>query len=271
MDTQNSTWTFLQTFTPQFQALGSEIDRTLRATSAPKSKFAFKRKTGATSAPAAPKPGLASEPLEPSAVPNPPSTSSSNSGPSNLILSSRSRQYLTRSDLSEHPQQTDLSLSDLESCVVNLLPPTAEDAAEGHIKISALHARNLTNCVLLLPEVEGSALLHDMFNCVVVLGCHQFRMHSSKNIDVLLSISSTPIIEDCTSIRFGHYPPSFHPSPLHSEPQPLSIQDFSHIRPTPSPNYSSMNEERQGSLHRAVEALRDSSAWVDPRSVLQEA
>lgn len=127
----------------------------------------------------------------------------------------------------------------------------------------------------------------------------QFRMHSSKNIDVLLSISSTPIIEDCTSIRFGHYPPSFHPSPPQSEvssppssihtlgsgyrplqyitnltykqPQPLSIQDFSHIRPTPSPNYSLMNEERQGSLHRTVEALRDPSAWVEPRPVLQEA
>ncbi|KAF9476038.1 hypothetical protein BDN70DRAFT_863858 [Pholiota conissans] len=309
MDTKNPTWTFLQTFTPQFQALGSELEgkleaakstptpvllqelsvllakatkiladatgsiptydqkqyeiqlkgfeksiETLRASSAPKSKFAFKRKAGATP--------IASKPVPESPATPAPESSSSTPNPSNLVLSSHLNKYLTRSDLPDHPPQTDLSICDLEGCIVNLLVPLDQPTVDDHIKISALHARNLKNCVLLLPDVEGSALLHDMVNCVIVLGCHQFRMHSSKNIDVLLSISSTPIIEDCSSIRFGYYPTSFHLSPPES-PAPLSVQDFSHIRPTPSPNFSLFTEADQDTLHATLEMLRDPSGSVE--------
>lgn len=34
-------------------------------------------------------------------------------------------------------------------------------------------------------------------------------MHSSTKIDVLLAISSNPIIEDCKAIRFAEYPDLF--------------------------------------------------------------
>lgn len=97
---------------------------------------------------------------------------------SNLMLSSQSHKYITRADLAAHAQQTDLSIFDLEHCIVDLLAPDASDGpdANPHIVISALHARNLTDCVLLLPAVEGSALLHDMARCVIVLGCHQVRL-----------------------------------------------------------------------------------------------
>lgn len=142
------------------------------------------------------------------------------------MLSAQSHKYITRAELPEHAQQTDLSLSDLDNCIVDLLPPG--DGAEAHLTISALHARNLSNCVLLLPAVAGSALLHDLARCTIVLGCHQvgsmfiictgclltprvlqFRMHSSKQIDIFLDIASNPIIEDCNSIRFSQYPDRF--------------------------------------------------------------
>ena len=136
-----------------------------------KPKFAFKRKAPAPAASIIP---AAQAPIAPTATlvstpDGPPSTSS------NLVLSSQSHKYITRADLAAHAQQTDLSIFDLDHCIVDLLPPDASDAAdtEPHIAISALHARNLTNCVLLLPAVEGSALLHDMTRCVVALGCHQ--------------------------------------------------------------------------------------------------
>jgi hypothetical protein len=121
---------------------------------------------------------------------------------------------------------SDLTISDLNNCIVNLLP----DASGGHssrdssLKISALHIRNLTDTVLLLPIIQGSVLLHDLRRCVVVAGCHQvrflsykrstelktrqFRMHNSTSVDVYLSISSTPIIEHCSQIRFASYPAS---------------------------------------------------------------
>ena len=37
----------------------------------------------------------------------------------------------------------------------------------------------------------------------------QFRMHSSTRVDVFLSVSSNPIIETCSQIRFSQYPNNF--------------------------------------------------------------
>jgi Tubulin binding cofactor C len=39
--------------------------------------------------------------------------------------------------------------------------------------------------------------------------CRQFRMHECKNVDVYLSCSSRPIIEDCSGIRFSQLPDTY--------------------------------------------------------------
>lgn len=132
----------------------------LRTSSAPKSKFAFKRK---------PQTSSSANPVVSAKAVDPPAASASPS--SNLVLSSHSHKYLTRDSLPEHPQQTDLSLSDLDHCIVDLIPASAN--GQDQLIISALHARNLSHCVILLPLIEGSALLHDISHCMIVLGCHQ--------------------------------------------------------------------------------------------------
>ena len=38
--------------------------------------------------------------------------------------------------------------------------------------MTSLHARSLKRCVLIV-DVEGSAILHGLDDCVVVLSCHQ--------------------------------------------------------------------------------------------------
>ncbi|KAJ3549442.1 hypothetical protein NMY22_g886 [Coprinellus aureogranulatus] len=127
----------------------------------------------------------------------------------------------------------------LNRCVVNLLPPK-----DSQLRFSALHIRNLSDSVLLLPFNDGSALIHDIKNCVLVLGCHQFRMHTSTHVDVYLRIKSNPIIETCSNIRFGMYPAPLAPQLLQESPQPpFTVQDFSHIRATPSPNFSLIGEK----------------------------
>ena len=87
-------------------------------------------------------------------------------------------------------------------------------------------------------------------------------MHTSTKIDVYLSIASNPIIEHCSSIRFAIYPTSLwnksaeekvphdgylfqvFPNYLWQGPSVnLNVQDFSHIRPTPSPNWSVLPED----------------------------
>lgn len=64
--------------------------------------------------------------------------------------------------------RSELSLIDLDGCVLNLIE------AKQH-EISALHLRNVKNTILLLPSLEGSIILHDLSNCVIVVRCHQVR------------------------------------------------------------------------------------------------
>ena len=145
----------------QLKALEISIE-SFRA-SIPKTKFVFKRRpqmqpqnqtsvplTTASQSPGNAKPTIAA-------------TSHS------LLISSQSNNYITRSSVGF--EQTDLVICELDHCIVDLLRPSR--GASNELKVSALHVRNLTRCVLLLPPVAGSALLQDLTDCTLVLGCHQ--------------------------------------------------------------------------------------------------
>jgi tubulin-specific chaperone C len=67
-------------------------------------------------------------------------------------------------------------------------------------------------------------------------------MHTSRDVDVYLSIQSNPIIEHCAGIRFGSYPRSVLPDVTQNV---LSVQDFSHIKPAPSPNWRFLSDEEK--------------------------
>lgn len=161
------------------RALEGELEA-LRAATAPKSKFAFKRKAktpGSVSfAPPTPAP-----PLEPSPTP----TLTAAVSTTHITLASYTRRYLTIASLplpgdpSQPSTARDLAISDLDGCVVDLLP--REPALGGKVmEFGALHIRNIRNSVLLLPRISGSALLHDMERCVVVVGSHQVRLLKQK-------------------------------------------------------------------------------------------
>ena len=159
----------------------------------PKSKFAFKRRSAVGAAAT----NLESPPSEPSSTQTPPPPLQTQNAPpssaasTHLSLSSHSHRYLTREDLPSHPAQSDLSISDLDHCIVNLLPSASSSGSgiDTPLIISALHARNLSDCVVLLPGVDGSALIHDLERCVVVLGCHQVRFKLFKPLCFFVSLS----------------------------------------------------------------------------------
>ncbi|KAF6748045.1 tubulin binding cofactor C-domain-containing protein [Ephemerocybe angulata] len=245
-------------YTTQIKNLEKDIDA-FRTAAKPKTRFAFKRKAPTVAAATAPPPIESASPL-PLA---PPITSSHDTGPGpaeattgtaplpppdsamlpkGLELSEHSHRYLSWPDLPSAVSPgsaPDLAISKLSRCIVNLLPTT-----EYPSRFSALHIRNLSDCVLLLPFNEGSALIHDIKNCVLVLGCHQFRMHTSTNVDVYLRIASNPIIETCHGIRFATYPSRLAPQLLQEPPQPpFTVQDFSHIRATRSPNFELVGQK----------------------------
>ncbi|THH31831.1 hypothetical protein EUX98_g2345 [Antrodiella citrinella] len=210
----------------------------LRVSAAPKPKFAFKRKaaTPATNQTVsdAKKPGPATADL-----PSTASTIASNA----RALSNHTGQYLTSSSLpvSSSTAGSELTISDIDHCIVDLV----SNQGEGSNAITAVHVKNVKRSVLLLPSMSGSAILHDVENTVLAIGCHQFRMHTSSHVDVYLSIPSNPIIEHCTHIRFTRYPTHLATSDSTAEASSthLSVQDFSHIRATPSPNWKPLPEE----------------------------
>ncbi|KAJ7028721.1 tubulin binding cofactor C-domain-containing protein, partial [Mycena alexandri] len=201
----------------------------------PKSKFAFKRKAPAP--PTTPVPAPTAVP-EASSTTQPKSVSIS----TNLALFSHLLRYLTKDSLPPTFEASDLTISDLNKCILNLLPSNDSLPESSYLKISALHIRNLTDTILILPPIRGSVLIHDLKRCVLVVGCHQFRMHTSTNVNVYLSIPSTPVIEHCSKIRFAPYPVTLQMSG-HPYPSALSIQDFSHIKSTPSPHWSMLSTE----------------------------
>ncbi|CCM02004.1 uncharacterized protein FIBRA_04078 [Fibroporia radiculosa] len=218
-----------------------EIEETLqklRAASSGKPKFAFKRKANKPTIPLSSETKPTTEPVFQ------PHESDPSSG--GLSLSNHSYQYLTLGSIPTSSASSDLTISELDHCIVNLLLPDATHASiSPPPKITALHVRNVRNSVLILPRIDGSALLHDLSRCVFVLGCHQYRMHASSDTDVYISVSSNPIIEHCTGIRFSGYPQLFLRSGAFAPPKDnmsssdhLAVQDFSHIRATPSPNWS---------------------------------
>ncbi|KAJ3999723.1 tubulin binding cofactor C-domain-containing protein [Lentinula boryana] len=208
----------------QLKEIEQSLER-LRKASSPASKFAFKRK--------------AREATQPPSNVSTASATGSVAPKSSLTLSSYTMKLVTPRDLPDPetiaPElRSELSIIDLDSCILNLLNVK-------QYEISALHVRDVKNSILLLPVLEGSIILHDLTNCVVVVSCHQFRMHSSQNIDVYLSIQSNPIIEHCSGIRFGPYPSAFTLENDQHVPG-LAVQDFSHIKSTPSPHWCMLAE-----------------------------
>jgi tubulin-specific chaperone C len=145
----------------------------LRASLAPKSRFSFKRNPARLSASITPPASLPpAEPAEASKL----LAHTSSTSAADLALSSYAHRYLTSEFLAECLLPASLAISDLDGCIVNLLPSSSKvdrRTATNSPSLSAIHIRNVTNTMLLLPVVKGSVLLHDISSCVIVVGCHQ--------------------------------------------------------------------------------------------------
>ncbi|KAA1474373.1 hypothetical protein DENSPDRAFT_840945 [Dentipellis sp. KUC8613] len=233
----------------------------LRSSTTAKPKFSFKRKAPSS---IPPKDVLSTSikpaPTAPAPADSHPHTSTSPStfltlkDQSNSHISLQALPLASKASALSNP---DLTISNVNHCVVDLCMPV--EGISLAPPFSTLHIRDVHDSILILPIISGSVMLHNLQRCVLAVGCHQFRMHYSMAIDVYLKIPSNPIIEHCSRIRFAHYPPSlleFSRAPTTGFPQDkqdFAVQDFSHIRPTQSPNWSLIEDQS---------LLQD---WSEPR------
>lgn len=89
---------------------------------------------------------------------------------------------------------------------------------------ASLTAKGVKSSLLVCGQVNGPAHVTGLERSVMVVSCRQFRMHNCSNVDVYLSCSSNPIIEDCSNIRFGRIPKAYVSNFLIC---PLSLLTFS--------------------------------------------
>ncbi|KAI1292709.1 hypothetical protein EDD11_008709 [Mortierella claussenii] len=172
----------------------------LRTKLVPKAKFSFKsRKAAASSTATSPASSPASTPRLGSPQPKPTSAVDQDLF---MKFENRTGEHLFIGSLPVPTSEEgvaiakDVSLTNLTDCTVNLVH---------NIPLGAVHIRNLKNCTLVIPPVSGSILLHDCEGCTLIGACHQSRMHSSSNMNIYLHVTSEPIIEDCTNMRFAPF------------------------------------------------------------------
>ncbi|KAF9091751.1 hypothetical protein BGX27_001965 [Mortierella sp. AM989] len=147
----------------------------------------------------------------------------------------------------------DVALTNLTDCTVNLVHD---------IPLGAIHIKNLKRCTLVIPPVSGSILLHDCEGCTLIGACHQSRMHTSNNMDIYLHVTSEPIIEDCTDMRFAPYGQILPAEQLDKlfEAAQLNpsknyydkVKDFNWLRQQQSPNWRLLEASETKELAQQV-------------------
>ncbi|KAL4879620.1 tubulin binding cofactor C-domain-containing protein [Aspergillus karnatakaensis] len=133
------------------------------------------------------------------------------------------------------------SITSLQRCVVDMSVPTANGNP-----FASLMIKNVSDSLLLCGHIDGPAHVTGVRNSIIVVNCRQFRMHDCTNVDVYLSSSSNPIIEDCIDIRFGRIPRAYQAldhDRLDAEDRWNVVEDFKWIKPEPSPNWSLLGQD----------------------------
>ncbi|WWC98577.1 hypothetical protein V866_005469 [Kwoniella sp. B9012] len=237
----------------------------LRTRDKPKSKFTFNKskssstKSASTPTPT-PTPGISSSPQ-----PQAEASSSTSISSSNTHTISNLSHRLIRPPKDVIGTYT-LSLSNLSDCIIDLRPRIYNDM-DGETKyqarLTAVHGKSLERCVVITPVVGGSVLLDEVKGSLLILGCQQFRIHSSSDTTILLHVDSLPVIEHCTKLKFGSYPHELHDENTNLNLNYRKVQDFDWPLPTPSPNWTLLADQEQsyhGALVRSIEDVKSDEA-----------
>lgn len=68
--------------------------------------------------------------------------------------------------------------------------------------ISSINIRKGSDSVIYL-NCDGPIFAHDLENCVLILDCHQLRLHNTQNCTILPIVSNNRVvIEKCHSLKF---------------------------------------------------------------------
>lgn len=117
--------------------------------------------------------------------------------------------------------------------------------------MKALYIKNTYQSRVYTGMVTGGAHIETTNKSTYQIKAHQVRIHKANEVTFQLNVMNSPIIENCTKLKFGPY--MFQYPTQVAEEDALGIEptdnlwdqvrDFQWIKKTPSPNWSKMNEE----------------------------
>ena len=183
----------------------------VRAASAPRKKFAFKKPNPQT-------------PTTASSTKDPQTTSNSKEAEAASIFQ---KQGESRSPNPVAQPPPGFKLTSLKDTHYVLKASTLDDASiasleairgsivdltmSGTISTSfaTMMVKDVQTSLLVCGTIAGSTHITGMKNCTVVITARQIRVHECQDVIIYLQCSSRPIIEDCKETRFAPLPALF--------------------------------------------------------------
>lgn len=117
-----------------------------------------------------------------------------------------------------------------------------------------LHATNMSNVTILCGPVRTSIFIENCVNCEFVVACQQLRIHTTKESNFYIHVTSKAIVEDCRSVGFAPYNLSypkinedFSNSGLNRNMNNWNkVDDFNWLsKEKPSPNWHLLSESQR--------------------------
>ena len=117
-----------------------------------------------------------------------------------LNVSSRTGEYILVPAAAAQ-KATTASFLRLRRCAVDI-----SEATSGRTPCANLTVKDVDQSLLICGSFQGSAHVTAMRDSVLLVAARQLRLHDCRNCAVYLHVSSAPIIENCSTMRFAELP-----------------------------------------------------------------
>ena len=125
--------------------------------------------------------------------------------------------------------------------------------------LAALYLKDLADSAVATGRVEGAVHLTTLTGCTLFVATRQFRMHGARDVDVYLQCGSRPIVEGCVGVRFAPLPGTLREAwGIEREGGNLwdQVDDFGWLKAERSPNWSVLPEGER--VQGLVDVVRSS-------------
>ncbi|CAD6977554.1 unnamed protein product [Tilletia controversa] len=127
-------------------------------------------------------------------------------------------------------------------------------------ELLTIQIRSLSDCIVIVPPLQGSLMVHDCVRCLIVVGkCRQYRMHDTTDSTIVLNDCLTgATVENCHRILFAS---SLSAPSWDTPPTRFAVQDFDHVSSiTESPHwrwlsYQDEQQSKDAQLQSAVSEI----------------